>query len=46
MADFAVMNSIWDSWFPDGSTPSRTCVEINLGRDEVRIEITMVTAVN
>lgn len=46
MEDFGVMNEIWDLWFPDGIAPSRTCVEANLARGEVRIEITVVASIN
>ena len=46
MKDFGVMNEIWDLWFPDGTAPSRTCVEANLAHREVRIEITVVASID
>ena len=44
MSDFAGMNSVWDTWFPPGTAPARTCVEAKLARPEVRVEITVIAA--
>lgn len=44
--DFAAMNAIWDAWVPEGYAPARTCVCAPLPADELKVEITVTTAVN
>jgi len=46
MSDFAGMNRCWDGRFPAGQAPARTCVEAKLARPEVRVEITVIAAMN
>jgi len=43
MADFPVMNAIWDAWVPAGSAPARATVEASLATPKYQVEI-MVTA--
>lgn len=38
-------NNIWDKWLPNGSAPSRACVEANLANSEYKVEIQLVAAV-
>lgn len=44
--DVAAMNAVWDAWVPDGYAPARTCVCAPLPADELKVEITVTTAVN
>jgi enamine deaminase RidA (YjgF/YER057c/UK114 family) len=44
MADFAVMNGIWDGWVVAGSTPARATVEASLASPRYKIEIVVVAA--
>jgi enamine deaminase RidA (YjgF/YER057c/UK114 family) len=43
MALFAEMNSVWNSWVDPANPPARACVQAQMARPEVLIEI-MVTA--
>ena len=45
MADFAGMNSVWDSWVPAGHTPARATVQAALAAPEWKIEIVVTAAV-
>lgn len=44
MGDFAVMNSVWDAWVPQGQAPARACVEAALATPEYTVEIMVVAA--
>jgi len=44
--DFAAMNAVWDAWVPEGCAPARTCVCAPMPADELKVEITVTTAVN
>ncbi|XKF14991.1 RidA family protein [Halomonas sp. BLK-85] len=44
--EVAAMNAVWDAWVPDGYAPARTCVCAPLPADELKVEITVTTAVN
>ncbi len=46
MADFAEMNAVWDAWVEEGHTPARACVEAKLARDELRVEIAVIAALD
>jgi len=41
-ADFAAMNEIYKTYFPDGSYPARTTIEARLAREELLVEIECV----
>jgi len=43
MANFQIMNAVWDAWVSPGNTPCRACVEAKLASDKYDVEI-MVTA--
>jgi len=44
MADFSVMNSVWDAWIPEGFAPARACVQAAMARDVLLVEISVVAA--
>ena len=44
--DFAAMNAVWDAWVPEGHAPARTCVCAPMPADELKVEITVTTAVD
>ena len=44
MADFPLMNEIWDEWLKDVPAPARATGEVKLASSEYKIEI-LVTAV-
>ena len=41
---FAQMNSVWDTWVPQGHTPARATVEAKLAAPAYRVEIQIVAA--
>ncbi len=46
MADYDAMNSAWEAWIPQGSAPSRTCVQVAaLAHAGWRVEIALTAAV-
>jgi len=45
MADFGVMNEVWEAWLPEGAAPARATVQAALARPELKIEIVIVAAV-
>ncbi|UTW04424.1 RidA family protein [Amphritea atlantica] len=46
MALFAEMNSVWDSWLPEGFAPARACVEAAMASPELLVEISVIAAVD
>ncbi len=42
--DFPAMNSVWDSWVPQGHTPARATVEAKLAAPAYKVEIKVVAA--
>ena len=42
--DFAVMNSVWDAWVPEGHAPCRACVEARLASPKFTVEMMIVAA--
>ena len=44
MADYDAMNAVWDEWVPEGSAPSRACVEARLANPDWRIEAVVTAA--
>lgn len=40
-----VFNSIWDKWIPDGTAPSRACIEANLANKNYLVEIQVIAAI-
>ncbi|MGO3455586.1 MAG: RidA family protein [Marinomonadaceae bacterium] len=45
MTDFDAMNSVWDSWIPEGQAPARACVEAKIASPELLVEISIIAAV-
>jgi enamine deaminase RidA (YjgF/YER057c/UK114 family) len=41
---FAQMNSVWDSWVPQGHTPARATVEAKLAAPAYKVEIQVIAA--
>ena len=44
MADFQAMNDVWDAWVPAGFAPARACVQAEMARPEILVEITIIAA--
>ncbi len=44
MADFAEMNTVWDSWVPQGHTPARATGEARLATPGYRVEVIVTAA--
>jgi len=42
--DYAGFNQVWDAWVVPGTAPARACVEANMYKPEVLVEITVVAA--
>ncbi|HLI12419.1 MAG TPA: RidA family protein [Alphaproteobacteria bacterium] len=42
---FDQMNSVWDTWVPQGHTPARACVESKLAAPQYKVEIRVIAAV-
>ena len=45
MSDFAKMNAVWDDWVIEGYSPARACVEANLARAELLVEVSVIAVV-
>jgi enamine deaminase RidA (YjgF/YER057c/UK114 family) len=45
IATFAEMNSVWDTWVPQGNTPARATVEAKLAGPEYKVEIAVIAAI-
>lgn len=44
VADFDEMNSVWDTWVPQGHTPARATGEAKLAAPKYRVEIIVTAA--
>jgi enamine deaminase RidA (YjgF/YER057c/UK114 family) len=44
LKDLAAVNSVWDAWLPNGTAPSRTCVQSMQARSEFALVISLVAA--
>lgn len=44
MTDFSAMNSVWDSWVPQGHTPARATIESALATPDYKVEIKVIAA--
>lgn len=44
MADFEAMNEVWDAWVLDGHEPARACVNAELARGNLLVEISVIAA--
>ncbi|MCJ8346230.1 RidA family protein [bacterium] len=45
MDDFQAMNTDWDSWVPEGQAPARACVQAQMARQELLVEISVIAAI-
>jgi len=45
MAQFQEMNAVWDAWVPEGLAPARACVQAQMARPELRVEMSVIAAV-
>lgn len=45
LADFAVMNEVWEDWLAPGDAPPRATVQANLARPEWRVELVVTAAI-
>jgi enamine deaminase RidA (YjgF/YER057c/UK114 family) len=46
MGTFAEMNSVWDTWVPQGHTPARATGEAKLATPDYKVEIIVTAALN
>lgn len=44
MATFPEMNSVWDSWVPQGHTPARATGEAKLATPDYKVEVIVTVA--
>jgi len=44
MADFAMMNRVWEAWLDGAPTPARATGEVKLATPDYRVEIIVVAA--
>ena len=44
MATFAEMNSVWDTWVPQGHTPARATGEAKLATPDYKVEVIVTAA--
>eukprot|EP00039_Didymoeca_costata_P028941 m.22648 g.22648 ORF g.22648 m.22648 type:complete len:129 (+) comp7421_c0_seq2:133-519(+) len=44
MKDFAAMNEVWNAWVKDVPKPVRACVNAELARRELLVEVCMIAA--
>ena len=44
IADFPLMNAVWDTWVPQGHTPARATGEAKLAAPGYRVEIIVTAA--
>lgn len=42
--DAGTFNEIWNAWLPQGCAPARTCVQAQMLRDVVLVEVSIVAA--
>ncbi|NET74089.1 MAG: RidA family protein [Sphaerospermopsis sp. SIO1G2] len=43
---FALMNEVWEAWVPSGHAPARACVQANMARPSILVEISIVAALS
>ncbi len=44
MADYDAMNAVWDAWVPEGTAPSRACIQAGLAHPGWRLEAVVTAA--
>ncbi len=45
LADFSVMNEVWEDWLAPGDAPPRATVQANLAKPEWRVELVVTAAI-
>ena len=45
MSLFKDMNAIWDAWVPKGHAPVRACVQAQMAREDILVEISVIAGV-
>ena len=45
MKYFAEMNEVWDNWVIEGHSPARACVQAQMARPELLVEVSVIAAV-
>ncbi len=45
LADFAVMNEVWEDWLAPGDAPPRATVQAHLARPQWRVEMVVTAAI-
>ncbi len=45
LADFAVMNEVWEDWLAPGDAPPRATVQAHLAKPEWRVEMVVTAAI-
>jgi enamine deaminase RidA (YjgF/YER057c/UK114 family) len=43
--DFAPMNVVWNDWLAQNERPARACVQANMAREAILIEVCVIAAV-
>lgn len=46
IADFAAMNSVYDTWIDPANPPARACIEARLAHPSLKVEIIAVAALD
>lgn len=44
MQEFQAMNSVWDNWIEEGHAPARACVQAQMARPTLKVEISVIAA--
>ena len=45
--DYDGFNAVWEAWLPEGTAPSRACVEVKgLAKPGWKVELVVIAAVN
>ena len=42
--DAAIFNEIWNAWLPEDCAPARTCIQANMLRESLLVEVTVTAA--
>jgi enamine deaminase RidA (YjgF/YER057c/UK114 family) len=45
LADFAVMNEVWEDWLAPGDAPPRATVQAHLAKPQWRVEMVVTAAI-
>ena len=46
IADFAAMNSVYDTWIDPANPPARACIEARLAHPSLKVEIIAIAALD